>query len=214
MRRKNRLSQCGSAWSVLVLLAGWMAVFAAEENWKPLFDGKSMGQWKSTNFGGEGRVLVQNGQIILEMGDNMTGITWTGEEPPHTDYEVRLEVMKVEGNDFFCGLTFPVRDSHCSLIVGGWGGGTVGLSSLDGKDAAQNETMRIMNFPEGRWYSIRVRVAEQKIQGWINDELIVDASIANRRISTRPEVELSKPLGIATWITKAAIRKIELRRLP
>jgi len=200
--------------SAAVLVLAWPNSSAAQEGWKPLFDGKSLGHWKSANFGGEGRVYLQDGQIVLEMGDSMTGITWTGEELPRIDYEIRLEAMKLDGNDFFCGLTFPVRDSHCSFIVGGWGGGTVGLSSLDGKDAAHNETSRIMNFADERWYRIRVRVAGSGIQAWIDDEKVVDAATANRRISTRPEVELSKPLGIATWVTKAAVRKIELRRLP
>jgi hypothetical protein len=186
----------------------------AQAEWKSLFDGKSLGRWESTQFGGEGRVYVRDGRIILEMGDSMTGITWRGEELPRTDYEIRLEAMKLDGNDFFCGLTFPVRDSYCSLIVGGWGGGTVGLSSLDGKDASQNETSRIMNFADDRWYQIRVRVVSERIQAWIDDERIVDATIVGRRVSTRPEVDLSKPLGIATWVTMAAVRNIELRRVP
>jgi len=214
MDRKRRGLERVVVLSAAVLVLAWPNSSAAQEGWKPLFDGKSLGHWKSANFGGEGRVYLQDGQIVLEMGDSMTGITWTGEELPRIDYEIRLEAMKLDGNDFFCGLTFPVRDSHCSFIVGGWGGGTVGLSSLDGKDAAHNETSRIMNFADERWYRIRVRVAGSGIQAWIDDEKVVDAATANRRISTRPEVELSKPLGIATWVTKAAVRKIELRRLP
>jgi hypothetical protein len=48
------------------------------------------------------------------------------------NYEIKLEAKKVTGNDFFCGMTFPVGDSFCSFIVGGWGGPVVGLSSIDG----------------------------------------------------------------------------------
>ena len=104
----------------------------ADEGWQSLFDGKSLGQWKSTEFGGEGKVTVANGQINLEAGVMLTGITWTGSSFPKTNFEVSLEAKKVDGTDFFCGLTFPVAESHCSLILGGWGGGIVGLSSLDG----------------------------------------------------------------------------------
>ena len=31
------------------------------------------------------------------------------------------------------------------LIVGGWGGGVVGMSSLNGKDAARNETTQYVS---------------------------------------------------------------------
>ena len=37
------------------------------------------------------------------------------------DYELRLEAKRVEGGDFFCGLTFPVGKEYCTLILGGWG---------------------------------------------------------------------------------------------
>ena len=119
----------------------------------------------------------------------------------------------MEGNDFFCALTFPVADSHCSLIVGGWGGGVVGLSSLDGQDASENETTRIMDFAKGRWYKIRVRVEPERIQGWIDDERVVDAVTKGRHISIRAEVDPSVPLGIASYRTEAALREIRIRTL-
>lgn len=194
-----------------ILLSVNLAAAQTKDEWRSLFDGKTLAGWKSANFGGEGEVLVENGQLILDMGSNMTGVTWIGGDLPRVDYEIRLEAMKVDGNDFFCGLTFPVRDSYCSLIIGGWGGGIVGLSSLDGEDASENETTKIMGFQKGRWYRIRLRVAQEKIEAWIDDASIVNVATAGRRISIRPEVELSKPLGIATWVTKAALRKIEIR---
>ena len=78
-----------------------------ENDWLRLFDGKSLHNWHVSNFGGEGEVYVEDGQVILEMGANLTGITWTG-EVPQMDYEVILEAMRVGGSDFFCGMTFPV----------------------------------------------------------------------------------------------------------
>jgi hypothetical protein len=177
-----------------------------------LFDGQSLKGWKATSFGGEGRVYVEGGRLILEMGNNLTGVTWDGGELPRIDYEISLEAMKVDGNDFFCGLTFPVADSFCSLIVGGWAGSVVGLSSLDGLDASENDTTRSMKFEQGRWYRIRVRVSAKRIEAWIDDDKAVDADTAGRRVGIRPEMEPSEPLGIATWITTAALRKIEIRK--
>jgi hypothetical protein len=180
--------------------------------WQRLFDGKSLTGWKPTNFGGEGDVHASDSSLILEFGSSMTGVTFTGDFP-RTNYEIRLEAMRVEGNDFFCGLTFPVADSYCSWIVGGWGGGVVGLSSIDGRDASENDTTQFMKFDEGRWYLCRLRVTPQRIQAWLDEKLIIDQDIQGRKISTRSEVVLSQPLGFATWETKAALRNIEYRRI-
>lgn len=202
-----------SWWMALMLALALPGVGIAQENWQSLFDGKSLGQWKSTEFGGEGKVTVANGQINLEAGANLTGITWSGGALPKTNYEISLEAKKTDGSDFFCGLTFPVANSFCSLIVGGWGGGIVGLSSIDGHDASENETTQVMNFPANRWYRIRVKVTPTKIEAWLDDKSLADVTITGHSIDIRSEVELSKPLGIATWMTGAAFRDIKLRRL-
>lgn len=177
-----------------------------------LFDGKSLGKWKPTSFGGEGEVRVDEGRILLEVGNDLTGVTWTGKYPKW-NYEIALEAMRVDGRDFFCGLTFPVGESFCSLIVGGWGGGVVGLSSLDGHDASENETTSYHEFKTNQWYRVRIRVEKGRIQAWIDDERVVDVDTTGKRISTRVEVEPSEPLGVASWRTSAALRKITLRSL-
>lgn len=176
-----------------------------------LFDGKTLRGWRVSDFAGKGEVTVQNGRIDIGMGV-MSGITYTG-DIPRMNYEVKLEAMRVEGSDFFCALTFPVEKDPCTLVVGGWGGGLVGLSSLEGEDAANNETTKFMNFENKRWYKIRLRVVPSKIQAWINDEKVVDITTTDRKISIRWEVEPSLPLGVATWATSAAVRHITLRRL-
>src|SRR5512136_1166886 len=178
------------------LLVPGMSMPAVEEKWQSLFDGRTLGSWKSANFGGEGRVTVSNGQINLEAGATLTGITWSGGELPKTNYEISLEAKKASGSDFFCGLTFPVGNSSCSLILGGWGGGIVGLSSIDGMDASENETTQVMDFPMNRWYRVRVRVTKSKIAAWLDDQNIIDVVTTGKRISIRSEVELSQPLGI------------------
>ncbi len=181
--------------------------------WRALFDGKTLQGWAVTDFAGRGDVKVDGGKIILESGV-MTGVNWTNAaDIPRLDYEIALDAMRVEGSDFFCGLTFPVKDDPCSLIVGGWGGGVVGLSSLDGQDAANNDTTKYMNFDNGRWFAIRVRVTERRIQCWIDDDSVVDVETKDRRISIRPEVESSRPLGVAAWSTAAALKNIRLRKL-
>jgi len=179
--------------------------------WHSLFDGKTLNGWRVTEFGGRGEVEVKDGQLLIHMGAMLTGVSWTN-PVPKADYEVELDAMKVDGGDFFCGLTFPVSDSFCSLILGGWGGGVVGLSSIDGQDASENETTKYIPFDKSRWYHIRLRVTKAKIEAWIDNDKLVDQSIMDRRISLRPgEIELSAPFGLATWQTTAALRNLRIR---
>lgn len=184
-----------------------------EAGWQPLFDGRTLGSWQSTKFGGEGAVKTEIGQIVLETGRSLTGITWAGADLPKTNYEIALQAMRVEGHDFFAGITFPVADSFCSLILGGWGGSVVGLSSINFLDASENQTSQSVDFENGRWYNVRVRVTPQKIQAWLDDRQIIDQDLKDNKISVRIEVEASEPLGIATWKTKGALRDIRMRRL-
>lgn len=181
-----------------------------------LFNGKDLGKWEVTQFGGEGEVFItETNELVLDMGAIMTGVHWSEEPPSTSNYEISLEAMKLAGNDFFCALTFPVKDSHASYIVGGWGGGLVGLSSVDDLDASENETMTIGGFDPEVWYKIRVRVTDEKIEAWIDDEQNVDLDLKDRKISLRPgDIELSMPLGIATFITRAKYRNIVWTHLP
>lgn len=179
-----------------------------------LFDGKTLAGWKVTDFGGQGEVTVEGGKIVLEMGNNMTGITLAETvKIPTIDYEVSLEAMRVDGDDFFCGLTFPVNDKSLSFIVGGWGGATVGLSSIDGADASSNDTTTYQDFDRNKWYKLRIAVGQKRIQCWIDDKKVVDVEHAGRELSIRSEVALSKPLGVSTWLTKAALRNITIKPL-
>jgi hypothetical protein len=110
-------------------------------------------------------------------------------------------------------MTFPVKKSHCSLILGGWGGSLTGLSSLDGFDASENDTTNVVEFEENKWYKIRLRVTNAKIEAWVDDEQIVDCEIVNRQVSLRWEMEQMPPFGFATYMTKGGLRKIVIRQL-
>lgn len=189
------------------------ALAAADEGWKPMFDGKSLQGWRETPFAGRGKVTVEDGAIVLGAGV-MTGIHWAGAFP-QSNYEARLEAMRVEGSDFFAGITFPVRGSFCSWINGGWGGTVVGLSSIDSMDASENETSTRKNFESGRWYALRLLVVDEGVQAWIDGEVAVDVYLVGRAVELRPgQIDLSKPFGIASYGTKAKLRKIEYRELP
>lgn len=223
MRRREFLlglgAVCGSA--AIGATVTPAAKDAAAKGERLLFDGKSLAGWAPSGFEGETDVKVEprfkdgRGAIIIERGVTLSGITWIrGGELPRTNYELSLEAMRLEGSDFFCGLTFPVGKSACTLVVGGWGGGVVGISSVDGNDASENETASGMEVVDNRWYRIRVRVTDAKLEAWIDDENRVDLELRDRVIGLRPgDIQRSLPLGIATYMTKAAIRDVRLKRL-
>ena len=156
---------------------------------------------------------MENGAIVLGAGNPLTGVTWAGSFPK-TGYEVRFEAARLEGGDFFASLTFPVGDSHCTWVTGGWGGDIVGLSSLDGWDASDNETRSYYEFEKRRWYAFRLQVTPERISAWIDEKPIVKVEIAGRSVELRAgEIKLSAPLGFASYATTSGIRRVEYRRL-
>ncbi|MFC1780763.1 DUF1080 domain-containing protein [Planctomycetota bacterium] len=177
-----------------------------------MFDGKNLGNWKVYDFYKHGNVYIQDGNLILEKGLYLTGVKWDG-PLIRMNYEISLEAMRIDGQDFFCGLTFPVDANNCSLILSGWGGGYSGLSSINGFDASENETTRSDAFENNRWYKVVVRVTPGRIQAWVDSELFVDVFTTGKRISIRPDIEMSLPLGISTYSTTGAVRNIYLRKL-
>lgn len=188
-----------------------------EADWQSLIDAKSLAGWKQTEYGTQAEVRVEAGVLQIEMGEPINGVTITPEafkKLPKIDYEMTLEAQRAVGGDFFVGLTFPVREESCSLIMGGWGGGLIGLSSLDGFDASENETTTYHPFKNEQWYQVRLQVTGERIVVWLDKEKVIDVEIADRKVSTRIEVTLSEPLGLSSFQSTAHIRNFKIRPLP
>jgi hypothetical protein len=182
---------------------------------RSLFNGRDLNGWRvidKYDFVRHGKVIVEDSTIVLNAGTPATGISTT-RAFPRVDYEVSLEAKRIEGSDFFCGMTFPVKDDYLSLVIGGWGGGVTGISNLDNMAAVENDTTNFQEFEQGRWYKIRLRVTKEKVEAWIDDAQIVDVELKERKLSIWWEQEPVRPFGIASWHTKAALRKIRLKIL-
>lgn len=180
-----------------------------------LFDGKKLGKWdvvKKYDFESHGPIKVKDGAIDIGAGSPASGIRWTG-KLPRIDYEISLEAKRTTGSDFFCGLTFPINKSYCSLIIGGWGGSIIGLSNIDGSAASENESCTVGEFENNHWYKIRLRVSAAKIEVWIDKEKVIDQPTADHKFTIWWEQEPLRPLGIATWETGSAVKNIRLKRL-
>lgn len=180
-----------------------------------LFDGKSLGNWKPTEFGGEGAVRVEDAKIIVGAGGTLSGVNWTGPALPTVNYEIDFDAMKIDGSDFFVALTFPYKKDHATFVLGGWGGSLVGLSNVNGSDAANNEYATSMEFAKNKWYHVRLRATDNRIQGWVGDQHdpVLDVDTTDKQISTRADIDAAKPLGLSTYQTTAAYKNIKLKKL-
>ncbi|MBN2291496.1 MAG: DUF1080 domain-containing protein [Pirellulales bacterium] len=180
-----------------------------------LFDGKTLGKWeivKKYDFQAHGPIKVRDGAIVIDAGSPASGIRWTG-KMPRIDYEITLDAKRTTGSDFFCGMTFPIKKTYCTLIIGGWGGTIIGLSNINGSAASENEACTVGEFESNRWYKIRLRVTSAKIEVWIDKEKVIDQPTADRKFTIWWEQEPMRPLGIATWLTGSALKNIELKKL-
>lgn len=181
--------------------------------WKALLPASGLEGWERTNFGGEGSVEVRDGVLELGLGDPLTGITRLGKDFPKENYEMQWSAQRVEGSDFFAGVTFPIGTEYASLIAGGWGGGLVGLSSINGNDASENETAHYIQFKNGQWYRLKVRVDPTHVWIWIDDQQLLKVARENRKFSVRAEVMRSRPLGYCVFQSKVQVKEWEYRVL-
>ena len=212
---KDVFSACCLCLAILLLSSGCQGLgpTVPAGEWTALFDGKALGDWEPVRYGTQGVVEVENRMIYIEYGQPLSGIRWVGKDLPRSNYEIEIEAQRLNGNDFFCTLAFPAGESECSLVVGGWGGTVVGLSNVDGEAASENPTRKIMFFDNGRWYRIRLRVTDRKIQAWVDGKTVVDLDRRGKKIDIHPAVGPSLPLGISTFASSAFVRNIRLRRL-
>lgn len=208
------------------LALGGLAVLAMAGNLKAdqppdapkpivLFDGKTLNGWTKTDFydAAKVKVRVDDGRIILPLGNPMSGVTTTRTDLPKTNYELTYEALRLEGKDFFAAATFPVGDAFLTLVNGGWGGHITGLSNLDGADASENETARGFSYKNNTWYRFRIRVTDEAIRVFIDDKPMTAVDLENRHLGTRVETRASEPLGFATWESAGAVRDIKVRAL-
>jgi hypothetical protein len=198
---------------LLVAKTGFSQAPNEKAEWKSLFDGKTLKGWKQSDFFKPGKSSVKDGAIILEKGTKMTGLTYDGKDFPKMNYEVSLESKRVDGRDFFCTTTFPVGDSFCSFVVGGWGGSVTGLSSIDGIDASENQTGQGIEYKNDQWYKIRIRVTDKRVETWIDKEQTVDLDTSDVKLGIRIECNVSTPFGIASYDTVGAVKDIKVRNL-
>lgn len=194
-----------------------------------LFNGKDLKGLKvleKSYYEDHGKVHVKDGTLLISKGLPGSGIRIDPEihkDLPRIDYEVFVTAKRVAGSDFFCGLTFPINKSYCTLILGGWGGGSIGLSNVDSLSAIENETTGFHDFENGRWYDIHLKVTAKKIEASLTPavpkgkkpktEKLFSIGSGDHKYDIWWEQEPARPFGLTTWGTTAAIKRLEIRTL-
>lgn len=169
--------------------------------------------WEQTDFYKPGKVQIASGVLSLGRGNPMTGVTTSRKDLPATDFEISFEARRLDGDDFFAALTFPVGTGFLTFVNGGWSGNITGLSSIDGADASENETSCLIKFENEVWYQMKVRVQAEQVQCFVNDKKVVDFDGTGRSLKTRVESRPSQPLGFACFDCSSEIRNAILRQI-
>ena len=185
----------------------------ADAEWRVLFDGADLGEWRTGVYGDPPDYEVTDDGVVLPQTAWLSGMTYDG-DVPRTPYRLEVEATRRYGSDFFLGVTFPVRDSHLTLVLGGWGGAVSGLSCIDGKDASDNDTRTSRYFPNGKRQTVVIDVADDRIVATVNGEGVVDRALAAaEELSLRTEVIESRPLGLAAFATSTTVHSVRVRPL-
>lgn len=146
----------------------------------------------------EGDTLVQS-----SMG---TDIKLIGGDPTWTDYEFRLQARKTGGAEGFLVL-FRCRSDKDFYWwnLGGWGNERHALEVEvnDGRRIV-NQTSTAGRIEPDRWYDVRIRVEGDHIQGWLDNQKLLDV---------RDAMHATGGVGVGTWATSAEFRGLAVTDL-
>ncbi len=168
--------------------------------------------WKPAYFN-TGDISVSDSLIMLKSSNSLTGIVWQG-EIPKVNYEFTCQAMRKKGNDFFAGISFPVKGNFCTWINGGWAGSIVGLSNVDWSPASENLTTTHFEFQNNKWYALKLRVTATRVTAWIDKEQVIDLNYTNHSLSLHSYMENLNTLSLASWQTTACFKDIKLISIP
>ena len=192
-----------------LLVCGALSLHAEPRS---LFNGKDLSGWKAADIWGNGKVeVLSNGVISCGLGKSLTGIAYTNSFPTMS-YEVKMEAMRKEGYDFFVAMTLPVESNACTVVIGGWGGGLCGISSINFLDAAENQYSAGLVLKSDIWYTLRVRVTPGLLEVFLNDTLYTakvkfeSSSVFTLRAGS--DIDKTLPFGLATYETHALWRNL------
>jgi hypothetical protein len=175
--------------TVLLFAALLIPVASAEENWTPLFDGKSLDGWKQ--HGGKAKYRVEEEQIIgtsvpntsnsflcteKEYGDFVLELEFKVDPALNSGIQIRSQVFdspqeaEISGKtykfaaDRVHGYQVEIDPSDRAFSGGIYDEGRRGwLFDLKNNEAARNA------FKKGEWNKFRIECRGDSIKTWLND---------------------------------------------
>jgi len=157
---------------VLNLLFGFTAPLEKQS----LFNGKDLAGWKI--YGTE-KWFVENGLLVCESGpDKQYGYLAT--EKFYKDFDLALEfIQEADGNSgvFFRSAIEGTKITGWQCEVAPKGHDTGGIYESYGRGwLKQIDDDKENILKPGEWNTMRIRVVGDRVQTWLNDQLMVDFS--------------------------------------
>ncbi len=202
-----------------ILCALAAALAAASDEWRSLFDGKSLNGWRlMAVHGGNGGVwTVEGGALVADQDkDHKGGLL--GTERKYSDYEIELEFKADYPVD--TGLFLRVRDDGMGyqITIDYRKDGFVGslYAPAEGGFIQQNKNWE-RYFKKDAWNRLRARIEGQPahVAAWLNDVKMVDFKDNRDRYPREGYVGLQVHGGEGAWgeTSKARFRNIRIREL-
>lgn len=177
-----------------------------------LLDATNSNEWVTGAYGEDLEYRRTDEGIVIPQGIPLAGLVYRG-TPPDGAFELEVRARREYGGDFFLGVTFPVGEEHLTLVLGGWGGAVCGLSCVDGLDASEGTTRTLRSFPNGKYFDVRIEMTGARVDAFIDGEHLLGQALEGRRLSLRPEVLPSAPLGLSSFATCTTVQRVRWRPL-
>lgn len=192
--------------------------WAAEPEFKPLFNGKDLSGWKpiggpADSWGVDGDVLYTTGQ----------GGGWLSSEKEYGDFEIMLEFKLPaggnsgifiraprEGQPWIDGMEVQILDDndpqYAELKPGQYCGSVYMVAP-----AKRGSTKK-----PGEWQSMSVRCEGSKVKITLNEQAIVDADLAQATDKQESNPGISRKagfIGLQNHGSRLDFRKVQIREL-
>ncbi len=186
------------------------------DGWRSLLRADSLDGWQVATtdvFSKHGPVRVDGDCLLLEGGQPDTGVAWQGAFPTE-GYEVCMEALRLYDAPC-CEVVFPVGESHCMLVVGGWEEGAfVALADVDNVEPpSENASAAKFHFQLQRWCRVYLRVTTDRVEVTLDGQPVINLPVAQHRFSLPTRWQALKPFGLGSAAGREArLRNIKLRQ--
>ena len=142
------------------------------QGWQRLFDGRSLDGWRASDA--PGTFSVKDGAIVVHGPRSHLFYVGPVENHDFTNFELKLEVK-----------TFPKANSgvyfHTEWQEKGWPnkGYEVQVNNSHDDPSRTGGLWGVKDFmqvvvPDGRWFTLTIKVEGRKVQTWIDQRLVAD----------------------------------------